>query len=378
MWLLLLLNNRAYVVCVPGYILRLFKRYEKEIHFYDKVVKFTPKWHLVWVERGRALGKLNRHEEAISSYDKALEIKPNNYWLWRNRGGELSKLKRYEEAIASYDKALEINPNDYWIWNCRGGQLYELARFEEAIVAFEKAIQINPKEYKAWFNKGHVLSELNRHEEAILVYDKAIQIKPDKPFQLTAWDWHNRGNELQVLQQYEEAIYCYDLALALAPPPYLACTIWYSKGLLLSKLERYEEAIAAFEQLLHIRSDIIQDNKGMEQCLSFEISSYHHLMIYLGAAYALQGNIKEAQKQWQKGLEVCQEGVPWLKLSRLLYKIALGETEEGIVEMQKVLEEDISVGLLQNALEDSEMLARCSVEGSDRIIQLLTEKLKRE
>jgi WD40 repeat protein/tetratricopeptide (TPR) repeat protein len=499
-----LLFKRADIVCFPGYILRLLKQHETEILFYDKVVRIAPKWHKVWLTRGKALVKLNRQEEAIASYksipinpkdyrawrnvgweisklnqyeeaiafyDKALEVKPRDPWAWRQRGWNLGRLNRYEEAIAANDKALEINPNDYWNWENRGWALRRLQRDEEAIVNYDRAIQINPKWYQLWFERGQVLGSLKRHEEAIASYDKALEIKPDdyrgwisrghqlermeryeqaiesykRAIQIDPnnylgwlyqghiltklqqddkalycynkaievqpscswmiWDskgrlfkeleryeeaiaaydlaiqsnpnltsvWSEQGDVLRKLQRYEEAIASYDKALELDPHNVYN---WYEKCKALTYLDRYEEAIRAFDRLIQIRSDNLNDDEGARRLANFEVSYYPHIMIYLGTAYTLQGNIEEAQRHWHKGLDVCQEGVPWLKLSRILYKIALGETEAGITEMQAVLEEDISVEILQDALEDAEMLARCSVEGSDRAVQLLQERLK--
>jgi tetratricopeptide (TPR) repeat protein len=368
-WLFLLpswlLYNRANIVCFPGYILRLFKQREKEILFYNTIVQFTPKWYRVWLIRGQSLSKLHQHEEAISSYDKAIQINPREY-----------------KVIALYNNAVKTNPDRatqhksscHMAWVNRGNVLTRLQRDKEALHSYNQALELMPGlAGLVWMSKGDVLRSLERYEESVSAYDRAMQVKPDIEIE---WFWQNRGKVLRKLQRHEDALHSYNKALELDSNSCDSLYSWYGKGLALTYLEQYEEAIKAFDRLIQIRLDNLKDDEGATRVLNFEVSCYHHLMIYLGTAYALQGKIEEAQRQWHNGLEVCQEGVPWLKLSRVLYKIALGETEQGITEMQTVFEEDIPVGLIQDALEEAEMLARCSIEGSDRVVQMLKDRLQ--
>jgi WD40 repeat protein/tetratricopeptide (TPR) repeat protein len=398
----LLIIWRADIICLPGFILRLFKKDKQAIIFYDKVVQIVPKWYRVWLIRGdelcsqqhydraidsynrayqinskkyedwfsrvEKLNELNRHEEALNLCDKAIEIRPNESIIWSNRGWQLQQLKRYEEAIDSYEEAIKLNPKAYQNWYKHGQALSELGRREEAIASCDKAIEIVPNDYWSWNKRGLELSQLQRYEEALASYDQAIQINSEE-----YETWLNRGRALGQLNRHEEAIISYDKALELTPKFYDTLCSLYEKGLALTYLERYKEAIRVFEQIVQIRSDNLTD---LEQALIFVFDRKQHLMTYLGAAYALQGNIDEAQRRWKEGLDLCQADDTFLKLSRVLYKIALGETEEGITEMQAVLEEDISVGRIQEALEDAEMLERCSIEGSDRVVQLLKQRLK--
>jgi tetratricopeptide (TPR) repeat protein len=300
----------------------------------------------------------------------------------------LNELNRYEESITSYEKVValctqtsKIDPDrtiQIAAWHNRGNALKELQQYEEALYCYQQALELAPSHYLAfavWYSKGLLLSKLERYEEAFAAYDRAIQVESNNE-SIKAWVWQDRGKALEKLQRHEEALHSYNKALEISSNSCDALCSWYGKGLVLTYLELYEEAIAAFDQLFQIRLDNLKDDENTRRIANFEVRSYPHLMIYLGTAYALQGNIEEAQKQWQKGLEVCQEDVPWLKLSRGLYKIALGEIEESIAEMQTVLGEEIPKEMLQNAIEDAEMLARCSVEGSDRVVQLLQERLK--
>lgn len=53
----------------------------------------------------------NNPEKNIEYFDKVLKLKPDFAGAWNLRGLEFVILKRYEEAIASFDKALEIRPD---------------------------------------------------------------------------------------------------------------------------------------------------------------------------------------------------------------------------------------------------------------------------
>jgi tetratricopeptide (TPR) repeat protein len=153
---------------------------------------------------------------------------------------------------------------------------------------------------------------------------------------------------------------------------------------------KLKEAIAAYQKAIELdpKDASAYSNLGWTHLLEGELTqakdrferaidlnpNLNNWIFNLGLVYALQGHVDEARSQWEKGLALCQGSNAWDRAFHALYTIAIGETELGITEMQKVLDEEGSaVEALCNALGDAEILAQCPVkpEGIDTVIEML-------
>lgn len=132
-----------------------------------------------WLQKGRALEKLQHYQEAIGAYDRASQIRCDDPQLWLWRGNTLNALGRYQEAIASYDRSLRLKPDNADIWCCLAGALSRLKRYGDAVTCFEQALQLSPQNHTAWYWRGRLLWELKQPQEAITSFKRALEIKPN-------------------------------------------------------------------------------------------------------------------------------------------------------------------------------------------------------
>ena len=218
--------------------------------------------------------------------------------------------------------------------------------------AIEKAIALNGKEARYYYYLGAIHAKVGRYFQAIAACKRAIELDPK-----FASPYDGLGNVYFEQGNYTEAIAAYQKAIELDPKSVLV----YNN--------------LAWTYLL--KGDLTQAKDKFEEAINLDPKNYS-LVFNLGLVYALQGNVDEARSQWQKGLAICQGSDAWDRAIHALYTVAIGETERGMTEMQKVLDEEGSaVGALRNALGDAEVLARCPVkpEGIDTVIDMLKQAI---
>lgn len=135
-----------------------------------------------WLQRGRALEKLQRFAEALAVYDRASALRSDDPDLWHYRGNTLYALSQYKAAIASYETALQLKPDSASTWCCKGRSLTRLKRYQEAMACFDQSSTLQPNSPNPWYLRGRLLAELKQYDKALQCLNRAIQIKPD--FQL--------------------------------------------------------------------------------------------------------------------------------------------------------------------------------------------------
>ena len=156
---------------------------------------------------------------------------------------------------------------------------------------------------------------------------------------------------------YEEAIDAYQKAIALDP--------------------KYDSAYNGLGWTYLLKDDLTQAKDKFEEAINLDPQESCYVF-NLGLVYALQENLEEACDRWKKGLILCQGTDTHDRAIRALYTVAVGETEQGITQMQKIVDEDSSaVGELRGVLGDAEVLARCPVkiEGIDTVVEMLKQAI---
>ena len=91
--------------------------YPEALKYFEKVVKLTPNYSVVWYNQGLALFRLNRLQEAFDSYQTALAI--NNWspvqtlsWAWHNIGIIYYNWGRFHEAFQCFQRAVALDPGN--------------------------------------------------------------------------------------------------------------------------------------------------------------------------------------------------------------------------------------------------------------------------
>ncbi|HBB34031.1 MAG TPA: hypothetical protein DDZ80_08940 [Cyanobacteria bacterium UBA8803] len=403
-----------------GVILMIMEHYEEAVLSFDKAIDINPNEYNTWKDRGLTLGNLERYAEAVQSFENAITLKPDEYSLWVAHGIALGNLGKDAEAMSSFNKALLINCDDYNIWRNRGIALKNLGKYEEAIVSFDKAIGLNADEYSLWYDRGLSLGKLELYEESLVSFDRAIDLTSDD-YNI----WQNRGITLIRLERYEEALASFEQIIILKPDHYEA---WDKKGFILNYLRRIPEAIASFNKAIDIEpraisayntlgriyyeqgdfelalkllnraielnpqgDSLLWNNLGFlaimqnklkkaQSCLnrSLQIKANWFLPIFnLGLINVLKRQFKEAKRIIAKSLKCCDCDGDQEKLYFALGRIALGNKQEGLQNLQEIinaLTHDSKIAIIRaGVLESAEILARYPSQfpGIDQALAML-------
>jgi tetratricopeptide (TPR) repeat protein len=286
-------------------------------------------------------------EQAI---EKAIALNGEDARYHYYLGAIHAKAGRDEQAIAAYQKAIKLDPKFAPPHNGLGNVYSDQGKLAEAIAAYQQAIELDPKDAAPHNGLGNVYSDQGKLAEAIAAYQQAIELDPKY-----AHPHNGLGRVYKSQGKLEEAIAAYQNAIEIDP--------------------KYISAYNSLGWTYLLKGDLTQAKDKFQEAINLDPKEYSPV-INLGLVYALQGNVDEAQNQWHKGLAICQGSDAWDRATRALYTIAIGETELGLTEMQKVLDEESSaVGALRNVLEDAEVLARCPVkpEGIDTVVEMLKQ-----
>jgi tetratricopeptide (TPR) repeat protein len=292
-------------------------------------------------------------EDAKLAFERAVVLDPKNASAFRGLGIMQKEFNVYEQSIQSIRRSLELRNEEYpQAWDSLGNTLSAQQKLEEAIAAYHKAIELKPDYAIAYYNLGTALSAQQKLEEAIAAYHKAIELNPDD-----ATAYYNLGNALSAQQKLEEAIAAYHKAIELN--------------------HDYATAYNNLGWIYLLKRDLVEAKTMLETAIRLE-PKHHILLFNFGLVYALENNLETAKQHWQQGIALGQDDNDWDRTIRVVYAVALGEPERGIAELQATIQSGASVGALNNALGDAEILAQAAVEieGIDQVIELLRQAIE--
>lgn len=103
-------------------------------------------WQHHYTQSGIAL-KDAQYQNVIDSCNKAIELNPdhpNTYAVYVNKAKALNKMNRYEEAIKTANQAIALNPCLEEGYGVKVYPLFQLQRQEELTTVLEEIIVIDP------------------------------------------------------------------------------------------------------------------------------------------------------------------------------------------------------------------------------------------
>jgi tetratricopeptide (TPR) repeat protein len=303
-----------------GRLLYEMENYSDSLHIYLEVEKQLPETTLrlqkdvsqEFENIGDKLGwkedgeiAFSEFQTAYDAYQLSVKLNPNNPSVWNRLGVILKQLEQYELAIEYFQKAIDIDPKYVTPYNNLGNIYDVLGQHELALKAFRKAIRLNPENATYHNNLGSVYAAQGQYELALQFFQKAIDIDPKY-----AIPYNNLGNIYDVLGETELSLKSYHKAIDLDPK---------------------------YSNLL---------------CIAVQNQKYYESQFLITLKPILKDLTVEISKQ----------------LSQALYKIRVGDLEQGINSLREILEiEKPPVSILLKVLKDAELIARFppKLEGID-------------
>ncbi len=247
----------------------------------------------------------------------------------------------------------------------RGRLLYRQEKYKEALQVYLEVEQRLP-ENAAQLRKD--LAEAFRSVEWEFALERGIAIPSleaeqicSKAVVLNGED----GNNLVVLGVAQYGLQKYEDAIASI-----------TRGIELGANKGYSYNYLGWAYML--KGNLTQAKEKFEAAINLEPEN-HNPVFNLGLVYALQGNLDEMHNQWRKGLAICQSSKTLeARIIGTFFSVLMGETEPNISELQKIINENRSAGILyRGGLAYAKILARSPVKpaGIDKVVEMLDQAL---
>ncbi len=276
----------------------------------------------VGVELGLQEGSVIASVDSRTAFQHAVRLNPVDVRAWCNLGRAQTILLEIGTAFESFSKALQIEPEDAGAYDGLGELYTMLGRYDKAIESFNRSIGIAPNSSDPYIGLGEVYIETGQFDESLVAFTSGIELDPSDA---TGYNW---------------------------------------RGWVYLSTSKLAEAELDFQ-------NSIKRNP----------SNYYPPTFNLGLVRALQGNVSEARRLWQRALSGFQGNTPYDLINQAILDIAAGNTSKGHLQLRGIIEEPKKPGgLIDYALHILRMIGRCSpkVDGFDGVEESLNnERLKR-
>jgi tetratricopeptide (TPR) repeat protein len=304
----------------------------------------------IWPDKDTSLVFSLEGEQAA---EKAVALDPNRSEHQYNLGVIRSNGGRLYEAISAYQQAIKLECKSAHPHNGLGNVYAQQGRYDEAITAYQEAISLDQRDAAPHNGLGNVYRAQGRYDEAISAYQQAIKLehKLADPYNGLGSVYRNQGH-------YDEAITTYRQAIKLDP--------------------KYAVPNANLGEVHLLKSCFSEAERLFLKALKMKGEDYYELF-YLGLAQALQGKPNAALENWQKSLSLATDTSPPARLNRCLIQLALASSPTAIEQFAATIQHyQSSQGLLKEALETAQLLARCPQPPAkiDQAIALLQAALE--
>lgn len=228
-------------------------------------------------------------------------------------------LDNYQKALVYLERALELPIQEedqvyIYAWAVR---IYsELYDTENTIFYGEKVLELDPDfdDTDLYWKLVNAYTFQEDHDKSLLYLDKLAELTPDDP------DIYGRqGNIYADMGDFDRAAEAMDTVIEMQPDEPES---YFQRGILANRFEYWEEALDYFEQTLAIDPDYIQ------------------VSYYQAEAYYMQGDRDAAYEALYK---YYYDEVPEDEISQAFWAdflVELGETDEAILILLDILEED--------------------------------------
>ena len=187
-----------------------FKNYAKAISAFDFAIISDEYFIGAYIEKGRALEKINKYNEAIENYKLIIALKDESSYPLLRMGICYNKISNYKKAIQSLNDCIQVDPQLNKAWYLLAEIYYKNQKYNSAILSIKKALDINSEKEYYWKLYAKINIGLKLYEEADIGFQKVIELgEADESI------WLAKVDTLIKLGEYNYAIdileKCYEL-----------------------------------------------------------------------------------------------------------------------------------------------------------------------
>ena len=187
-----------------------FKNYAKAISAFDFAIISDEYFIGAYIEKGRALEKINKYNEAIENYKLIIALKDESSYPLLRMGICYNKISNYKKAIQNLNDCIKVDPQLNKAWYLLAEIYYKNQKYNSAILSIKKALEINSEKEDYWKLYAKINIGLKLYEEADIGFQKVIELgEADESI------WLAKVDTLIKLGEYNYAIdileKCYEL-----------------------------------------------------------------------------------------------------------------------------------------------------------------------
>lgn len=187
-----------------------FKNYAKAISAFDFAIISDEYFIGAYIEKGRALEKINKYNEAIENYKLIIALKDESSYPLLRMGICYNKISNYKKAIQNLNECIQVDPQLNKAWYLLAEIYYKNQKYNSAILSIKKALEINSEKEDYWKLYAKINIGLKLYEEADIGFQKVIELgEADESI------WLAKVDTLIKLGEYNYAIdileKCYEL-----------------------------------------------------------------------------------------------------------------------------------------------------------------------
>jgi tetratricopeptide (TPR) repeat protein len=162
----------------------LFRRRERALDWYRKMLALDPADTLALASIGFHLAQQGRQHDALAMFDRVAVLKPDDAETQFDRGFLLQELNDHDGAMAAFRRALAINPDHDRALYGLALSLISTRRHAEAVAPLKRNTRLQPMSPFGWYQLARVQHQLGRVEETQTVLDHLARFEPKVARQL--------------------------------------------------------------------------------------------------------------------------------------------------------------------------------------------------
>ena len=188
----------------------IFKNYLKAISAFDFAIISDEYFVGAYIEKGRALEKINKYNDAIENYKLIIALKDESSYPLLRMGICYDKIGNHKKALQSLNECVQVDPQLNKAWYLLAEIYYKNQKYNSAILSIKKSIDINSENENYWKLYAKINIGLKLYEEANIGFQKIIELgEADESI------WIAKTDVLIKLGEYNHAIdileKCYEL-----------------------------------------------------------------------------------------------------------------------------------------------------------------------
>lgn len=231
------------------------EEFQYDMNDIDEAIRFNPKNVAAYVEHAMFSSP---PLPDINDIEKAIVLNPNEAALYVLRGahylitGNFNRLdgneagteKNFSLALENYNRAIELDPKNSFAYVNRAVCYETLGEKEKALADYNKAIEINPDNKDAYEKRSEFYKEQNDSSSALKDRESAMKIGEENADGFAYIDfgdsYKEAGNYLKAIENYTKAI---------ETPPQFAFAdhrlpAYYARASLYVAQKEYDKALA--------------------------------------------------------------------------------------------------------------------------------------